>query len=226
MAKCVPPTTSVCPPLCLTDGDTDTTSTAVTTSTGDAMTTPTVPPTTAVSAPMDPSSTTTSATETPTGTDALAPTDTPTTTTTTTWKDTPIPTTTITLDTTTINTPRTTTGISDTRESPNITGTCTDALGDGGTSDEPLLESLDWLLDVPNTFIKLISEEPQETPCICSKFVTREGKDGKSEIECTLIPLGRFHTKVARRTWHMGPVTPVVRKLSRRHTLASMGEPR
>ncbi|XP_068208077.1 mitochondrial adenyl nucleotide antiporter SLC25A25 isoform X1 [Palaemon carinicauda] len=190
MAKCVPPTTPAFRPPTRHTSDTDTDTSAVTADViipaVAARESRTTSPegTTGASASADPTFTTTFATLTPTTTDqdplARPSTTTCVTTTITTLTTTSItPLTTIPPTTLATTTGHTTTATSVAPESPSTTDTCTADHGGGGTSEEPLLESLEWLLDTPYTFLQLIYESPEDKPCICSKFVNREdGLDG------------------------------------------------
>ncbi|XP_066961950.1 mitochondrial adenyl nucleotide antiporter SLC25A25 isoform X2 [Macrobrachium rosenbergii] len=179
MAKCVPPTTPAFRPPTLHTSDADTATSATAGAITPAVATTTSRDTTGACASGDPTCTTTSATPTPTGADGPAARPSTCVTTTTHTTTTSIATRTTTPPTTHgTTTDLTTTETSDAPGSPSTTDTFTDALGDGGTSEEPLLESLEWLLDTPYTFLKLMYETPEDRPCICSKFVTRDDLDG------------------------------------------------
>lgn len=43
---------------------------------------------------------------------------------------------------------------------------------------ELLAETLDFFIEVSNIFANLISDTSEEKPCICTKYVVREGEDG------------------------------------------------
>lgn len=49
---------------------------------------------------------------------------------------------------------------------------------------ELLAETLDFFIELSNIFANLISDTSEEKPCICTKYVVREGEDGYVPVYC------------------------------------------
>lgn len=61
-------------------------------------------------------------------------------------------------------------------EEENVVDTTVDVISD--VAVELMADTIDSLIEFSNSLVRLISEPEDEKPCICTKYVVREGEDG------------------------------------------------